>query len=125
MASQPTLKKIENYCIGKAAVSVSYPFDETARVYKVMKKIFVIISEANDPLHINLKCDPSDAQALRAQHSAILPGFHMNKLHWNTLLLDGLIPNRLVFELINHSYDLVASGLSVADRKKLGSKAGR
>lgn len=120
MASKPSLKKIDQYCLAKMAVSASYPFDETARAYKVMNKIFVIISETNDPLHMNLKCDPSDAKALRAQHAAILPGFHMNKKHWNTLVLDGSIPDRLVFELIDHSHDLVVSGLSMADKKKLG-----
>ena len=120
LVTKPSHKKIDKYCLAKTAVSVSYPFDETARAYKVMNKIFVIISEANDPLHINLKCDPSDAQALRAQHASILPGFHMNKKHWNTLVLDGSIPDSLVFELIEHSHDLVVAGLTMADKKKLG-----
>lgn len=120
MASKPTFKRIDNYCLAKTAVTASYPFDETARVYKVMNKMFALIAENEDPLHVNLKCDPSDAEALRAQHSAILPGYHMNKKHWNTLVLDGSLPEVLVFELIDHSYALVVKGLTVAQKKKLG-----
>ncbi len=120
MPSKPSFKKIDNYCLGKTAVSASYPFDETARVYKVMDKIFALIAEEHDPLRINLKCDPDDAEALRAQHAAILPGYHMNKKHWNTLVLDGSLSEGLVKELIDHSYELVVKRLTKADQKKLG-----
>lgn len=83
--------------------------------------MFALISEDEIPLRMNLKCDPDDAQALRAQHSAIIPGYHMNKQHWNTIVLDGNLPGDLVAELIDHSYDLVVRGLKKAEREKLES----
>ena len=79
----------------------------------------ILLAEDNRPLPLNLKCDPDDALALREQHAAITPGYHMNKKHWNTLLLDGSLPKKLVFELIDHSYELVVSKMSKAERQKL------
>jgi predicted DNA-binding protein (MmcQ/YjbR family) len=95
----------------KAGAEAGYPFDETARVYKVGGKMFALVAEEADPLRLNLKCDPQDALALRRQHAAILPGYHMNKRHWNTLVLDGSLSDSLVRELIDHSYELVVAGL--------------
>lgn len=84
--------------------------------------MFALISENENPLRMNLKCDPDDALALRAQHQAIIPGYHMNKRHWITLVLDGSLTGELVAELIDHSYGLVVQGLKKADREKvLGS----
>ena len=107
------------YCLSKKGASASYPFGEGALVFKVMGKMFALVSEDSDPLRINLKCDPEDADALRAQHEAILPGYHMNKRHWNTLVLDGSLPDGLVAELIDHSYDLVVQNLPRAQRAQL------
>jgi predicted DNA-binding protein (MmcQ/YjbR family) len=81
--------------------------------------MFCLISEDADPLQMNLKCDPDDALALRNQYEAILPGYHMNKKHWNTLVLDGSLPERLVNELIDHSYDLVVKKMSQAQQRRL------
>ncbi len=119
MTSSPSFKVIDHHCLSKAAASVDYPFDETARVYRVMNKIFALLAEGQDPLRINLKCDPQDAEALRAQHAAILPGYHMNKKHWNTLVLDGSLPQSLVTELIDHSYALVLQSLPKSKRVEL------
>ena len=81
--------------------------------------MFALISETSEPLQINLKCDPDDARALRAQYAAIIPGYHMNKKHWNTLIFDGSLPAGLVIELIDHSYELVVSGLTKAQQAQL------
>ena len=118
--SQPPFAAIDTYCLAKPGSLVDYPFDETTRVYKVLGKMFALISESDDPLRLNLKCDPADAQALRAEHPRILPGYHMNKQHWNTLVLDGSLPDELVYELIDHSYDLVVARLTRAQKKELG-----
>lgn len=107
------------YLQSKQGSGASYPFDETTRVYKVAGKMFALVSEADDPLRLNLKCDPDQALALRAEHEAILPGYHMNKTHWNTLVIDRSLDAALIKELIDHSYDLVVAGLSAKERESL------
>ena len=107
------------YCLAKKGSSDGYPFGEGALVIKVLYKMFALISEDSQPLRINLKCNPEDAQALRSEHEAIEPGYHMNKEHWNTLILDGSLPDELVAELIDHSYNLVVQGMKKADRERL------
>lgn len=110
---------IRNYCNVKPGTTASYPFGEGVLVYKAINKMFALLDEKTEPLRMNLKCDPEDSQALRAEYEAIIPGYHMNKKHWNTLILDGSLPESLIFELIDHSYDLVVRGLKKADREKL------
>ncbi|MEK6255790.1 MAG: MmcQ/YjbR family DNA-binding protein [Chloroflexota bacterium] len=107
------------YCESKPGVTAGYPFGEGALVFKVMSKMFVLISENENPLRMNLKCDPDDAQALRAEHTAIIPGFHMNKKHWNTIVLNGSLQGELVAEMIDHSYDLVVAKLKRAEKEDL------
>jgi predicted DNA-binding protein (MmcQ/YjbR family) len=108
-----------DYCLSKPAASSGYPFGEGTLVFKVVGKMFALIPEDDGPLRMNLKCDPDDALALREQYEAIKPGYHMNKKHWNTVTLDGSLPNALVFELIDHSYDLVVSKLPKTQRLKI------
>jgi len=110
---------ITTYCLNKPGVTSGYPFGEGTLVFKVVNKMFALIPEDSQPLRLNLKCDPDDALALREQHAAIAPGYHMSKKHWNTLSIDGSLPKKLVFELIDHSYDLVVKKLSKTDRQKL------
>lgn len=110
---------LKAFCLAKQAASAGYPFGEGTLVFKVLSKMFALISEDDEPLRMNLKCDPDDALALRAEHSAIIPGFHMNKKHWNSIILDGSLPNDLVAEMIDHSYDLVVLGMKKADREKV------
>ncbi|MCW5876254.1 MAG: MmcQ/YjbR family DNA-binding protein [Anaerolineales bacterium] len=107
----------------KPGAEASYPFGPGALVFKVAGKMFALLGEDEAIESINLKCDPQDALALRAAHPAITPGYHMNKKHWNTLLLDGSLPDELVLELIDQSYDLVAAKLPKAVRKELGLDA--
>ena len=110
---------ITAYCLSKPGATSGYPFGEGTLVFKVVNKMFALIPENTQPLRLNLKCDPDDALALREQHDAITPGFHMNKKHWNTLVLNGSLPKKLVYELIDHSYDLVVSKLSKTEGQKL------
>ncbi|KAA3645409.1 MAG: MmcQ/YjbR family DNA-binding protein [Chloroflexi bacterium] len=111
-------ESLKSYMLAKPGTSCGYPFGEGALVFKVLDKMFGLIGE-EDPLNMNLKCDPEDSLALRDQYESIIPGYHMNKKHWNTLYLDGSIPEKLVYELIDHSYDLVVKSLKKADREKL------
>ena len=113
------LNTLKAYCLAKPGSSAGYPFGEGALVFKVLDRMFCLISEDETPLRMNLKCDPDDALALRKQYEGILPGYHMNKKHWNTLVLDGSLPERLVHELIDHSYDLVVKKMSQLQQRKL------
>jgi predicted DNA-binding protein (MmcQ/YjbR family) len=90
-----------------------FPFDDVTMAWRVGGKIFALTALDETPLRMNLKCDPHKAIKLRAQHPhSILPGYHSNKKHWNTLVLDGSLPPALVKELIAHSYELVYKGLT-------------
>jgi predicted DNA-binding protein (MmcQ/YjbR family) len=100
-----------DYCLQKPGAWDVYPFGEGALVIKVQKKMFALIAEDERPLRLSLKCDPDDALMLRAKYPSIIPGYHLNKRHWNTLILDDSLPSELVFELIDHSYDLVVKSL--------------
>jgi predicted DNA-binding protein (MmcQ/YjbR family) len=99
---------LRDYCISKAGVTESFPFGDDTLVFKARGKIFVLVNLDGD-LSINLKCDPSLAIDLRERYSAVTPGYHMNKKHWNTILLDGSVPDKDVFSWIDHSYDLITS----------------
>lgn len=89
------------------------PFGPEHFVYKIGgEKMYAILSPDEFPVRVNLKCDPDRALELRDQHGAILPGFHMNKKHWNTVLLDGSLKGDLLEEMVQHSYALVHSGMT-------------
>jgi predicted DNA-binding protein (MmcQ/YjbR family) len=106
------IEQIRNYCLKKMGVTEEFPFDEETLVFKVAGKIFLLTSLESIPLQINLKCDPEKAVELREEFESVQPGYHMNKRHWNTIVIDGSIPSRKIFEWIDDSYDLVVSGLS-------------
>lgn len=112
------LEIIREYCLKKKYVTEELPFNEDSPVYKVMGKIF-LIGNLNPPVSINLKCEPEKAVDLRERYDFVKPGYHMNKTHWNTIRLDGVIKNDLIWEWIDHSYELVALGLKKADREKI------
>ncbi len=112
-------KILNAYLLSKKATIPSYPFDEKTLVLKVMNKMFALIIDDKIPIRINLKCDPDEAQILRGMHKSIIPGYHMNKEHWNTLILDGSIPDELIYKMIDDSYDLVVKGLKKIDRANL------
>lgn len=97
---------LRDYCISKKEASESFPFGEDTLVFKVHGKIFALVNLDGD-LSINLKCDPGLALELRERYSSVTPGYHMNKKHWNTINLDGTIPDKDVFSWIDHSYQLL------------------
>lgn len=89
---------------------LDYPFGEGVAVYKVGDKMFALVQEGKEPVRLSLKCDPLLAQTLREKYESVLPGYHLNKKHWNTLILTGQLPWDEVQDLVRLSYDLVAHG---------------
>jgi len=115
------IEMVRNYCLAKKGVTESLPFDEVSPVYKVMGKMFLILS-IDLPHSMNVKCDPEIAIELRERYDAVMPGYHMNKIHWNTVMLDGTIPDKLIYEWIDDSYNLIVSNLKkslIEELKKL------
>jgi len=110
------LESVRIYCLKKKGVSESLPFGGDTPVYKVAGKMF-LLAMMTHPVSINVKCDPEKAVELREEYDAVTPGYHMNKLHWNTVLLESSIPDKLIFEWIDHSYNLVVEGLPKKDKK--------
>jgi len=109
------LETFYEYCLSKKGVSEHFPFDEDILVFKVGGKIFALSSLKQwekEEASVNLKCDPDRAQELRAEYDEIKPGFHMSKVHWNTLALNGNLSDKFVKELIDHSYELVFKSLT-------------
>ena len=88
---------------------LEYPFGEDAAVYKVNDKIFAIISERSNPLRVSLKCDPQLAVTLRERYETVVPGYHLNKKHWNTIICTGQLTNDEIFDLVRHSYGLITA----------------
>ena len=107
---------LRSYLLSKPAAVEEFPFDDETLVFKVGDKMFALLGINADPLRINLKCDPDKAQILRDIYPAMLPGYHMNKRHWNTLVLDGSIAVTDIFSMIDDSYALVVQGLPRAKR---------
>ena len=116
------IESFRDYCISKKGVTEEFPFDQDTLVFKVMGKMFALTSlkkwEEGDH-SANLKCDPDRAEELRAQYSAIYPGYHMSKIHWNTVAFNEDVSDKMILELIDHSYSLVASGLTKKQREEL------
>lgn len=104
------VEEVRQYCIAKKGVTEGFPFDEETLVLKVGGKIFALLSLDRIP-SVNLKCDPEWAIELRERFNDILPGYHMNKKHWNTVMLEGSLQDSLVAEMITHSYELVLASL--------------
>jgi predicted DNA-binding protein (MmcQ/YjbR family) len=115
-----TPKELRAFCLSFNAAVEDFPFGPEFSVFKVLGKMFALTTLDARPLTVNLKCDPEDAVRLRGEHEGlIVPGWHMNKRHWNTVTVDGALPDRLVRELIEDSYDLVVAGLPRAQRLRL------
>ncbi|MEU7021769.1 MmcQ/YjbR family DNA-binding protein [Streptomyces sp. NPDC046203] len=113
-----TPERLKAFCLEFEDTSEEFPFGPETSVFKVAGKMFALASLDARPLWINLKCDPDDAVRLREEYPAIVPGYHMNKRHWNTVTV-GQLPDRMVRELIEDSYDLVVAGLPKAVRLRL------
>lgn len=109
-------EKIRSYLLSKPLSVEDFPFDTTTLVLKVGGKMFALLGLKDEPLRVNLKCDPLKAEILREQYPAVLPGYHMNKRHWNTVVLDGSVPEADLLAMIDESYRLVVKGLPKSRR---------
>lgn len=112
------IEELREYCLSKNGATECFPFDDVTLVFKVCDKMFALTSLDKD-LSINLKCDPEKAIELREKYSFVIPGYHMNKKYWNTIIIDYSVPDHLIIELVDHSYDEVVNKLPKALIKKL------
>jgi predicted DNA-binding protein (MmcQ/YjbR family) len=112
------IEKVRKYCLKLKGTMESFPFGEDALVFKVANKMFCL-AILNHPPKINLKCEPELAVELREKYDAVTPGYHMNKTHWNTISLDGSVPDKEILGWIYHSYDLIVKSLSQKLREQL------
>jgi predicted DNA-binding protein (MmcQ/YjbR family) len=111
---------LREWCLRQPGAFEDFPFGATPSVFKVAGKMFALSRLGRTPLEVSVKCEPDLAVALRDTHPAIRPGYHLNKRHWNTIALDGSLPDQLVRDLIEDSYDLVVSALPKRVRDELG-----
>ena len=111
---------LRGVCMGFTGAEETYPFGPSTTVFKVHGKIFAIAALDGEPPSVSLKCEPELAEQLRADHAAITPGYHLNKRHWNTVRVDGSLPERLVRDMVEDSYDLVVAALPRRAREALG-----
>lgn len=100
------IERFREHCIARPDVTEDFPFGPDTLVFRVKDRLFALC-DVNDFDGINLKCDPERAVDLRERYAGIAPGYHMNKKHWNTVATDGSVPDKLILELVDHSYDLV------------------
>lgn len=114
------IETYREYCLAKPGTTEGLPFGPDVLVFKVMNKMFAL-TNLDTFESINLKCDPEKAVQLRETYDAVLPGYHMNKQHWNTVLMDGTLPDALIKEWIDHSYTLIAQSLPKKDREALAN----
>ena len=112
------IEEYREYCISKPGVTESFPFDEVVLVFKVMNKMFAL-ADVDEFHSINLKCDPERAITLREEYEAVTPGYHMNKKHWNTVLNNSDVPDKMMKELIDDSYNLIVASLPKKDKEAL------
>lgn len=111
---------LREHCLSFQGASETFPFGPEASVFKVSRKMFALSRLDRAPLSVSLKCEPGLAEGLRESYAAVLPGYHLNKRHWNTVMLDGSLADQMIKDMIEDSYDLVVSGLPKARRRALG-----
>lgn len=116
------IEEYRDYCLNKKGVVESMPFGPSALVFKVMDKVFTI-GDLELFVSFNVKCDPDLAVQLREEFEGVIPGFHMNKKHWNTILMDDTIPDQKAKEWIDHSYELVVASLTKKAKEELNSES--
>jgi predicted DNA-binding protein (MmcQ/YjbR family) len=112
------VEALREYCISKKGVTESFPFDQNTLVFKVGGKMFLLI-DLNNPVDFNAKCNPERAIALREEYDEIIPGYHMSKVHWNTVKMNGRLTLKQIQDLIDHSYDLVYAGLTKTIKEQI------
>jgi predicted DNA-binding protein (MmcQ/YjbR family) len=115
---------LRDWCLERPGVTEELPFGPVTTVFKVEGKVFALSALDRSPLEVSLKCEPGLADSLRRDYPAIRPGYHLNKRHWNTVLCDGSLPDQMVMDMLEDSYDLVVEGLPRATRERLGWSVG-
>ena len=113
------IETLREYCLSKKAVTEDFPFGEDTLVFMVLNKIFLLVSLSSNPLQFNAKCDPDKAIELRDQYDVVQPGYHMNKKHWNTIIMNGSLSNAQLKEMIDDSYNLIVQSLPKKERENL------
>jgi predicted DNA-binding protein (MmcQ/YjbR family) len=113
------IEEFREYCLSKPGVTEDLPFDETTLVFKAGGKIFAL-TDLEEEFRINLKCDPERANKLREDYTCVIPGYHMNKKHWNTIKVDGSMEDAMLSDLVDHSYQLVFNSLPKKVKDKIG-----
>ncbi len=113
------IEQLREYCLLKKEVTEGFPFGDETLVFKVRGKIFLLASLNRELLQFNVKCNPEEAIELREQYDAIQPGYHMNKKLWNTIIIDGSIPQKLIKKMIDDSYLLIVLSLPKKDQSGL------
>ena len=116
--------KLRDHCLAFSGSTETFPFGPETSVFKVSGKIFAISRLHEHPLRVSLKCEPLLAEQLREAHPAVIPGYHLNKRHWNTVIVDGSLPERMITDMIEDSYDLIVSKLPGSRRRALGWESG-
>jgi predicted DNA-binding protein (MmcQ/YjbR family) len=114
------IESYRNHCLSKKGVTEEFPFDQSALVFKVVGKMFTITNVDNF-VSFNVKCNPELAVELRESHPAVLPGYHMNKKHWNTVMVDGTVSDAMLTSWIDDSYDLVVDKLTKKQKEDLSN----
>jgi predicted DNA-binding protein (MmcQ/YjbR family) len=112
--------ELRDQCLSFAGAEETFPFGPETSVFKVAGKMFALSQLGADSLRVSLKCEPALAETLRGTYAAVLPGYHLNKRHWNTVIIDGSVPDDAIRAMIEDSYDLVVSKLPRARRRALG-----
>ena len=115
-------ENLEKILLSKSCVTKEFPFGDDVAVFKVKNKVFALYGFEEETIRLNLKCEPKDAIAFREIYPCVIPGYHMNKKHWNTIILDGSMEDDTLKEMINDSYDLVVSKLTKTEKEELRSK---
>jgi predicted DNA-binding protein (MmcQ/YjbR family) len=118
-------ESLRDLCLTFRGSEETFPFGSETSVFKVAGKMFALSRLRGEPLSVSLKCEPLLAEQLRAAHASIGPGYHLNKRHWNTIVIDGSLPDHMVGEMIEDSYDLVVSKLPQTRQRALGWRGGR
>lgn len=112
--------RLRRSCLDLPGAEEQFPFGDEVSVFRVAGKIFALSPLRSRPLNVSLKCEPEIAEQLRASHLAVIPGYHLNKRHWNTVEIDGSLEDRFVLDMIEDSYDLVVAGLPKRVQAELG-----
>jgi predicted DNA-binding protein (MmcQ/YjbR family) len=112
--------KLRDVCLSFPGSAETFPFGPETSVFKVSGKVFAISRLKEEPIRVSVKCEPLLAEQLREAHAAVIPGYHLNKRHWNTVIIDGSLPERMIRDMIEDSYDLIVSKLPQSRRRTLG-----